>query len=183
MNSYTTLVLASILINDRNSSTYEYAATISVNGSFVAHATTGASVVQANNVVHSPNADGSAHSYTYKSNAFNGNDVDYRVKTLIANGKIVNNDEIIVRNDRGDCVRSFTVTGIEFFHGNQFSWMDKKAPADLSMVCFAITERKFGRVELPSHYRVQLTKTRTATANGITQTFVVCRDTMGLAWG
>ena len=183
MNSYTTLVLASILINDRKSSTFEYPATISVNGTFMAHATTGAPVVQANNVVHSPNADGSAHSYTYTSNAFNGNDVEMRVKTLIANGKIVNNDEIIVRNDRGDCVRSFTVTGIEFFHGDQFSWMDKKAPAHLSLVSFAITERKFGRVELPQHYRVQLTRTRTATANGITQTFVVCRDTMGLNWG
>ena len=183
MNSYTTPVLASVLINDRRTDTYEKLATISVNGSFVGHATTGAPVCEKRNCYHSPNADGSPHSYTILATAFNGNDVDFRVKTLIANGKINNNDEITVRNDRGDIVRMFTVTGIEFVHGNQFSWMDKKAPADLSMVCFAITERKFGRVELPSHYRVQLTKTRTATPNGITQTFVVCRDTMGLNWG
>ena len=180
--SYSTPVPAATLIQKYLTNTYEYQATLYVNGSFLGHCTTGAPVCQMRNVVHSPNADGTPHSYTYERNAFNGSDADYRIKTLVANGGISDGDEIVVRNDRHEVVRITTITNIKMYHGAEFSLDGKRAPAHLSSLSFKATDRKFGREEA-NHYSVNLTRTRIASANGIGYTFVVCRDTMGLAWG
>ena len=180
--NYFTPVPAATLINDRNMNAYEYAATLYVNGNFAGHCTTGAPTVAIRNVVHSPNADGTPHSYTYEVRGLNTNDADYRIKTLVANGAIGEGDEVIVRNDRHEIVRVTTITDIKMYHGPEFSLDGKRAPAHLSSLSFKATDRKFGREEV-YYYSVPSTRTRTASANGIGHTFVVCRDTMGLAWG
>lgn len=179
--NYTAPITAT-LIADRSTSTWENLATITVNGTFLGHCTTGAPVCQMRNVVHSPNADGTPHSYTYERTSFNSSDADYRIKTLVANGEIKEGDEVIVRNDRHEVIRITTIANIRMFHGAEFSLDGKRAPAHLSSLSFKATDRKFGREEA-HHYSVNLTRTRIASANGIGHTFVVCRDTMGLAWG